>query len=187
MRALESSSKQQATVGAALLAALAACHAPRAAESMHRRETVTVRRSAGRAAQFVVTDAAAAPTMCEPLVENAGWIRVHAAGTRPLSLVAHDCRLPTAGELCPAIDFVAFAGDVREQLQARGITADVVEMGACNEAHPGTIESQHSGIVITDWGNANVAVATVSAALAQWNISSDVFVSVMDRSTFIVD
>lgn len=36
-------------------------------------------------------------------------------------------------------------------------------------------------------GNANVAVATVSAALLQWNIRSDVFVSVMDRQMITVD
>ncbi len=125
--------------------------------------------------------------MCEPLAENAGWIRVHGIGARPLSLVAHDCRLPTAGELCPAIDFAAFAGDVREQLHARGITADIVDVAACTATHNGTLDGQRSGIAITDWGNANVAVATVSAALLQWNIRSDVFVSVMDRQMITVD
>ncbi|QRK10708.1 hypothetical protein JQX13_11900 [Archangium violaceum] len=124
------------------------------------------------------------PRIDEPLactkggsgMDRGAYIRVHGQGTRRLvmeSATGEQICVPppqAAPDVCPQVPADAVGAEVGRRLQARGIDVNGMGAGVCAQPVGQDFDTWNYSVGITDWKDADAAVAIVDEVLREWGI-----------------
>jgi hypothetical protein len=117
-------------------------------------------------------------------MDKGAYIRIHGQGTRRLVMPsrsgAQTC-VPPAGatsNVCPEVPADAVADEIRKRLQARGIVVNGTGSGVCAKPVGDDFDTWDYSVGITDWKDADAAVAIVDEVLQGWGIGHHFGISV---------
>ncbi len=116
-------------------------------------------------------------------MDHGAYIRVHGQGTRRLVLggaAEQNCVPPpgAAPDVCPEISADVVGNEVSRLLQARGIEINGVGAGVCAQPEGTDFDTWRYSVGITDWKDADAAIATVDEVLRKWGIGHHFGISV---------
>lgn len=132
------------------------------------------------------------PRIDEPLecskgsdgMDHGAYIRIHGHGTRRLVMpgaTSEQTCVPPRGaksDVCPEVSAHEVADEVKRRLQARGIVVNGTGAGVCAQPVGDDYESWDYSVGITDWKDADAAVAIVDEVLRTWGIGDSFGISV---------
>ncbi|WNG32532.1 hypothetical protein F0U61_02110 [Archangium violaceum] len=136
--------------------------------------------------------AAQGPRIDEPLactkggsgMDRGAYIRIHGNGTRRLVMETaageQICVPPpqAAPDVCPQVPADAVASEISKRLQARGINVNGMGAGVCAQPVGQDFDTWNYSVGITDWKDADAAVAIVDEVLREWGIGHHFGISV---------
>ena len=140
------------------------------------------------------------PRIDEPLkcskgssgMDKGAYIRIHGQGTRQLVMPGRSGKqtcVPPAGakpDVCLEIPANEVADEIKKRLQARGIVVNGTGAGVCARPVGDDFDTWDYSVGITDWKDADAAVAIVDEVLQGWGIGHHFGISVWGMNCDIV-
>jgi hypothetical protein len=117
-------------------------------------------------------------------MDRGAYIRVHGHGTRRLvmgSAAGERACVPPPGatpDVCPEVLADAVGAEVERRLKARGIDVNGIGAGVCAQPVGLDFDTWNYSVGITDWKDADAAVAIVDEVLRTWGIGHHFGISV---------
>ncbi|WPB82164.1 hypothetical protein KYC5002_23995 [Archangium violaceum] len=132
------------------------------------------------------------PRIDEPLecseggsgMDEGAYIRIHGQGSRQLVMPGRSGEqtcVPPAGAksgVCPEVPAHEVADEIKKRLHARGIVVNGIGAGVCAQPAGDDFDTWDYSVGITDWKDADAAVAIVDEVLQGWGIGHHFGISV---------
>ncbi len=117
-------------------------------------------------------------------MDTGAYIRIHGQGTRRLVMPGKSGEqtcVPPAGatpDVCPEVPPDRVADEIKKRLQARGIVVNGTGAGVCARPAGDDYDTWDYSVGITDWKDADAAVAIAHEVLQGWGIGHHFGISV---------